>query len=114
MMSKVRFVTGAASGIGAGVANAALQVGDRVVATGRNLDKLHAAYSEVLGENLAFVELDVANETQARAAVDRAVERFGRMDILVNNAGYSIIGNFAESALSQTMQASARCSSSAG
>jgi short-subunit dehydrogenase len=36
------------------------------------------------------------------------------MDILINNAGYSIIGNFAESALSQAMQASARCSSSAG
>jgi NAD(P)-dependent dehydrogenase (short-subunit alcohol dehydrogenase family) len=38
-MSKVWLITGAGSGIGAGTAKAALQAGDRVVATGRNLDK---------------------------------------------------------------------------
>ncbi|MEH2404483.1 SDR family NAD(P)-dependent oxidoreductase [Nostoc sp.] len=37
-MSKVWFITGAGSGIGTGIAKAALQSGDRVVATGRNLD----------------------------------------------------------------------------
>ena len=39
-MSKVWFITGAGSGIGAGIARAALKAGDRVVATGRNLDKV--------------------------------------------------------------------------
>ena len=39
-MSKVWFVTGAGSGIGTGIARAALKAGDRVVATGRNLDKV--------------------------------------------------------------------------
>ena len=95
-MSKVWFVTGAGSGIGAGVANAALEAGDRVVATGRSLDKVRAAYRDVTSDNLAFVALDVADEAQARAAVAAAVERFGRLDVVVNNAGYSILGNFEE------------------
>ena len=95
-MSKVWFVTGAGSGIGAGVARAALKAGDRVVATGRNLEKVRGAFGDAAGDDIAFIQLDVANAAQASAAVDAAVERFGRIDVLVNNAGYSILGNFEE------------------
>jgi NAD(P)-dependent dehydrogenase (short-subunit alcohol dehydrogenase family) len=95
-MSKVWFVTGAGSGIGAGVAKAALKAGDRVVATARNLDKARGAYGDTSIDNIAFVQLDVADAAQAQAAVDVAVERYGRIDVLVNNAGYSILGNFEE------------------
>jgi len=95
-MSKVWFITGAGSGIGAATARAALKAGDRVVATGRNLDKLRNALRDVAGENLAFVELDVASEVQAKAAVDEAMKVYGRIDVLVNNAGYSLLGNFEE------------------
>jgi NAD(P)-dependent dehydrogenase (short-subunit alcohol dehydrogenase family) len=95
MMSKVWFVTGAGSGIGAGTVKSALKAGDRVVATGRNLDKLRKALGNE-SEELAFVQLDVADETQARAAVEQAVRRFGRIDVLVNNAGFSLLGNFEE------------------
>jgi NAD(P)-dependent dehydrogenase (short-subunit alcohol dehydrogenase family) len=95
MMSKVWFVTGAGSGIGAGAVKSALKAGDRVVATGRNLDKLRKALGDET-ENLAFVQLDVADETQAKAAVEQAVRRLGRIDVLVNNAGYSLLGNFEE------------------
>ena len=95
-MSKVWFITGAGSGIGAGIARAALQAGDRVVATGRNLDKVHNALDDVASENLAFIQLDVTDEAQAQAAVAEAVNKFGRLDVLVNNAGYSLLGNFEE------------------
>src|SRR6266852_7884977 len=67
--SKVWFITGAGSGIGAGTAKAALKAGDRVVATGRNLDKVRQALGD---ENLAFVRLDVADEAQAKVAVEEA------------------------------------------
>jgi NAD(P)-dependent dehydrogenase (short-subunit alcohol dehydrogenase family) len=95
-MSKVWFITGAGSGIGAGTARAALRAGDRVIATGRNLDKVRNAYRDVTSEKLAFVQLDVTDEARAKAAVEEAVKRFGRIDVLVNNAGYSLLGNFEE------------------
>jgi len=96
-MSKVWFVTGAGSGIGAAIVKAALKAGDRVVATARNLDKARNALREVAGDNLALVSLDVTSEAQVKDAVAQAVERFGRIDVAVNNAGYSLLGNFEES-----------------
>ena len=95
-MSKVWFITGAGSGIGAATARAAMKAGDRVVATGRNLDKVRNALSDVAGDRLAFVQLDVASEARAKAAVDESMKAFGRIDVLVNNAGYSLLGNFEE------------------
>jgi NAD(P)-dependent dehydrogenase (short-subunit alcohol dehydrogenase family) len=94
IMDKVWFITGAGSGIGAGTAKAAFHAGHRVVATGRNLEKVRNAYRDVATENIAFIELDVADEAQAKAAVEEAVKQFGRIDVVVNNAGYSLLGNF--------------------
>src|SRR5580700_1416682 len=93
---KVWFITGAGSGIGTGISKAALRAGDRVVATGRNLDKLRNAFQEVAGDNLIFVGLDVTDAVQAKSAVEEAVKRFGRVDVAVSNAGYSLLGNFEE------------------
>ena len=95
-MTKTWFITGAGSGIGAGTARAALKAGDRVVATGRNLDKVSNALRDLAGESLAVVALDVSSEAQAQAAVDEVVKRFGCIDVVVNNAGYSLLGNFEE------------------
>ncbi|HEY6377290.1 MAG TPA: SDR family oxidoreductase [Edaphobacter sp.] len=95
-MSKVWFVTGSNSGIGLGIAKAALAAGDHVIATGRNMEKLTAAFAGELQDNLALVRLDVSDMTQATAAIAEAVKRFGRIDVVVNNAGYSILGNFEE------------------
>jgi NAD(P)-dependent dehydrogenase (short-subunit alcohol dehydrogenase family) len=92
-MSKVWFITGASSGIGAALVTAALDAGDRVVATARNLEKLHSAIGQPASERLAFVPLDVASEEQAREAVAAAVDKLGRIDIVVNNAGYCLMGD---------------------
>ena len=92
-MSKVWFVTGASSGIGTGVVKAALEAGDRVIATARNVEKLQSAIGQPENDRLVLVPLDVTREEQAQKAIAVAVEKFGRIDVLVNNAGYSVIGN---------------------
>jgi NAD(P)-dependent dehydrogenase (short-subunit alcohol dehydrogenase family) len=87
-MSKVWLVTGSARGLGRHIAEAALAAGDRVVAGARRpeqLDDLLAAHGDVL----LPVALDVTDPAAAQAAVDAAVERFGRLDVVVNNAGYA-------------------------
>src|SRR5579863_352093 len=71
-MSKVWFVTGANSGFGASIAKAALAAGDQVVATARNMDKLRVAFP-VRDDSLALVQLDVANASQAEAALAEGV-----------------------------------------
>ncbi|MFL9869111.1 oxidoreductase [Paraburkholderia fungorum] len=92
---RVWFITGASRGLGALIAQAALADGNAVVATGRNV----AAIAERFGDSPALLPLalDVTNETQAKAAVQAAVERFGRIDVLVNNAGFGLLGAIEES-----------------
>ncbi|MGA7777362.1 MAG: oxidoreductase [Paraburkholderia sp.] len=93
---RVWFITGASRGIGALIAEAALADGNAVVAAGRNVK----AIVERLGESPALlpVALDVTDEAQAKAAVQAAVEKFGRVDVLVNNAGFGLLGAVEESA----------------
>jgi len=95
-MSQVWFITGAGRGIGAHTVKAALQAGHQVVATGRNLEQLRSAHADAPQERLALAELDVTSPAQIEAAVQAAVERFGRIDVLVNNAGYGLLGHFEE------------------
>ena len=87
-MSYVFLVSGASRGLGRAITEAALAAGHHVVAGVRSASALDdlAARSP---EHLAVVELDVTNDEQVRAAVDTAIQRWGRLDVLVNNAGYA-------------------------
>jgi NAD(P)-dependent dehydrogenase (short-subunit alcohol dehydrogenase family) len=80
--------------MGVDITKAALAAGHAVVATGRNTDAL--AQSLGASDDLLLVKLDVTSPTDAKAATQAAVERFGRIDVLVNNAGNFYAGFFEE------------------
>ena len=91
---KVWLITGAGRGMGVDIAKAALAAGHDVVATGRNPEKVRNATGD--HDNLLVVQLDVTSPADAEAAVETAVQRFGRIDVLVNNAGNFYGGFFEE------------------
>ncbi len=91
---KVWFITGAGRGMGVEIAKAALSAGDAVVATGRNTDVVAKVVRAA--DDLLVVKLDISSRADAEAAVQAAVERFGRIDVLVNNAGNFHAGYFEE------------------
>jgi NAD(P)-dependent dehydrogenase (short-subunit alcohol dehydrogenase family) len=90
-MAKVWLITGSGNGLGRDIAEAALAAGDRVVAGARRTEELAPLVAQY-GERVKPVTLEVRNEPAAKAAVQLAVDSFGRLDVLVNNAGY---GQFA-------------------
>src|SRR3954454_14472568 len=86
---RVWFITGASSGFGRALALAALRAGDAVVATARRTDGLADLGPD---DQVQPVALDVVDATQREAAVEAAIERFGRIDVMVNNAGRAELG----------------------
>jgi len=92
-MSKVWLVTGSASGLGRNIAEAVLASGDRLVATARDPRRLEDLVKKY-GAQVRTAPLDVADEDAAKAAVQVAVEAFGRLDVVVNNAGYGDVAPF--------------------
>ena len=89
---KVALVTGAASGIGHAIARRYASEGAKVVIADLNLEAATAAAKELGDSNTAIaVGMDVANEEQVNAGVEKAVAQFGTVDILVSNAGIQIV-----------------------
>src|SRR5215213_9027841 len=91
---KVWFITGAGRGMGVDIARAALAAGHAVVGTGRDTDAVAQAVGA--SDDLLVIKLDITSLADAKAAVQAAVERFGRIDMLVNNAGNFYAGFFEE------------------
>ncbi|WP_333768487.1 SDR family oxidoreductase [Streptomyces sp. IBSBF 2435] len=91
MTQKIWFITGASRGFGREWAIAALERGDSVAATARDLSTL-GDLREQYGERLLPLRLDVTDRDADFAAVRQAHERFGRLDVVVNNAGYGHFG----------------------
>jgi NAD(P)-dependent dehydrogenase (short-subunit alcohol dehydrogenase family) len=87
-MQQVWFITGSSRGFGRALVHAALDAGDRVVATARQPGQL-AEIAEGFGDSVLPYALDVTDADAVRAAVAAGVARFGRLDVVVNNAGYA-------------------------
>ena len=95
MTYKVWFITGTSRGFGREWAIAALERGDKVAATARNLDSV-ADLREQFGDAFLPIQLDVTDRSSVFAAVDLAHANFGRLDVVVNNAGYGLFGMIEE------------------
>jgi len=92
-MAKIWLITGSGNGLGRDIAEAALVAGDSVVAGARRLEELNSLV-EQYGERVTPVKLDVREEEAAKAAVQAASDKYGRLDVLVNNAGYGYFAPF--------------------
>ncbi|MBQ0990942.1 SDR family oxidoreductase [Micromonospora sp. PSH03] len=88
------FITGASRGLGRAFADAALDRGDRVVAAARTIAQ--GDFDEKYADRLLTLPLDVTDRAAVIAAVNTAVEHFGRLDIVVNNAGTLSMGMIEE------------------
>jgi NAD(P)-dependent dehydrogenase (short-subunit alcohol dehydrogenase family) len=89
--TKTWIITGASSGLGLALAEAALGAGEHVIGTARRADRFDGLKARY-GDRLLAIEHDVRDTAGAAAVVQRALEVFGRVDVLVNNAGAGQVG----------------------
>ena len=87
-MCKVWLITGSSRGLGRHTVTAALERGDLVLATARHPEALEGLVAEH-GDRLRTIAHNVAAPAEATAAVQIALDAFGRLDVIVNNAGYA-------------------------
>jgi NAD(P)-dependent dehydrogenase (short-subunit alcohol dehydrogenase family) len=88
---KTWFITGTSRGFGREWTIAALERGDCVAATARNVSTLDDLV-ERFADRILPLPLDVTDRDAVRAAVKQAHDRFGRLDVIINNAGYGQFG----------------------
>jgi len=91
MASKVWFITGTSKGFGRVWTQAALERGDKVAATARDVSTLSDLVGRY-GDDLLPLALDVTDQDADHAAVAEAHDHFGQLDVVVNNAGYGLFG----------------------
>ena len=82
-------ITGCSSGFGASLARAALEIGDKVVATARRIEDL-GSLAAIPGASV--LPLDVTNTQQVKHVLNQAKDEHGRLDVIVNNAGAGLLG----------------------
>lgn len=98
---KVAVVTGAAQGIGLGIARALLSAGAAVVLSDMNAAEGQRVTAELAAstEHVAFYHADVAEEAAVRNLIESAATHFGRLDIVVNNAGVVAVQSVEEASV---------------
>jgi meso-butanediol dehydrogenase / (S,S)-butanediol dehydrogenase / diacetyl reductase len=82
---KVAIVTGAASGIGLGIAQLFIKEGAKVIFS--DINELGKAAADAVGENGLFIQCDISNTESVRNLVAKTLAAFGTINILINNAG---------------------------
>ncbi|MGC9395474.1 MAG: sorbitol-6-phosphate dehydrogenase [Anaerolineae bacterium] len=95
LQDKIAIVTGGAQGLGAALCERLAQEGAHVVVADLNLEGAEQTAGTIAaqtGQRALAVKVDVSDEAQVAAMVDRTVAEFGRLDILVSNAGILISG----------------------
>src|SRR5262252_4640237 len=93
LQDKVAVITGAASGIGKEIAITFAREGAKIVIADLNQKAADATAAELdpAGRRALGVAMDVANEDQVNAGIDKAIATFGALDVLVSNAGIQIV-----------------------
>ena len=97
---RVWFITGASSGLGRSIAEAALAAGDTVVGAARSAQSLDALVA-VDPARASAIGLDVTDSTGIPKAVTEVLDRHGRIDVLVNAAGYALVGGVEETSAAE-------------
>jgi NAD(P)-dependent dehydrogenase (short-subunit alcohol dehydrogenase family) len=93
--NQVCFVTGASSGLGRAIAEAAFERGYNIVATARRIDAL-PDFGGRDPDRVLAARLDVTNPAEVRTVTAKAEQRFGRIDVVVNAAGYGYLAAIEE------------------
>ncbi|MCG2768165.1 MAG: sorbitol-6-phosphate dehydrogenase [Anaerolineae bacterium] len=95
LQDRIAIVTGGARGLGEAICQRLAREGAHMVVADLNLEGAERVADDIMAQTdrrAISVEVDVTDEVQVVAMVDRAVQEFGRLDILVSNAGILIAG----------------------
>lgn len=97
LKGKVAFITGGTKGIGYGVAKSLLNMGMKVAITSRSKDAATKAAKD-LGDidNVLGLEADVRDYKSQKKAIDRTLEKWGKLDVMVANAGLGHFGSIVD------------------
>ncbi len=98
LKDKVVVITGASSGIGKALAEAALNFGAKVAVCARNEQKLKDAFNN--NTALHYVAADVSKEADCQKFIESVLQKWGRIDVLINNAGITMRALFEDADLS--------------
>ena len=84
---KVALITGAAGGIGRATSKLFIEEGAKGVVMADIWDEMGEKFAEELGPNVIYLHTDVSQESDIKATIDLAIEKFGHLDIVFSNAG---------------------------